>query len=312
MGQVIKRQHGSRNIFLAFLVLALGVSLGVHLVFLKTAEKWVIVGFSPANYDVIVPRTFKMKRVELDPKTLEEPKKEEKPPAKIQPITMPKEEPGPSTQTKKTEDNYLSKPIPLPQEDILPEMKGGGDQAGLVAAMTGIPRSVAELELPTTSATIFSTKDISGTAAGEKRADERQTFSSLDDLLAGSNAVSEKTAPILMPTDLLFGYDSDVLRPEAEQTLEKLGTLIKKNGQADFRIEGHTDSFGTEQYNDALSLRRAEAVKTWLQERMKIGEGRITTVGLGKRHLLAPSSGTVQQQQLNRRVEIVITKHPGT
>jgi OmpA-OmpF porin, OOP family len=115
-----------------------------------------------------------------------------------------------------------------------------------------------------------------------------------------------------MPTDLLFEYDSDTLRPEAAQTLEKLGSLIKKNEQADFKIEGHTDSFGTEDYNNALSLRRAEAVKRWLQETMKITGNRIATVGLGKSHLLVPATGTVQQQQLNRRVEIVISTRSGT
>ena len=101
------------------------------------------------------------------------------------------------------------------------------------------------------------------------------------------------------------------MRPEAEKTLDKLGVLIKKNEQANFKIEGHTDSFGTDEYNNALSLRRAEAVKHWLEEKMNIGDSRISTVGLGKSRLLVPATGSVQQQQLNRRVEIVISTKSG-
>jgi hypothetical protein len=112
-----------------------------------------------------------------------------------------------------------------------------------------------------------------------------------------------------MPTDLLFEYDSDTLRKEASQALLKLGALIKRNAQAVFRIEGHTDSFGSESYNDQLSLRRAEAVKTWLLQNAGLDTHQITTAGLGKRHLLAPATGSVVEQQLNRRVEIVITTH---
>lgn len=134
-----------------------------------------------------------------------------------------------------------------------------------------------------------------------------QQFSEIDDLLASSGVLKKNTAPILMPTDLLFEYDSEALKPAAAQTLTKLGSLIKKNALASFRIEGHTDSFGSDAYNNLLSLRRAEAVKNWLVASMGLDASQISTVGLGKSRLLTPASGDVQQQQLNRRVEIVIS-----
>ena len=87
----------------------------------------------------------------------------------------------------------------------------------------------------------------------------------------------------------------------------KLGNLIEKNRTAVFRIEGHTDSFGGDDYNTMLSLRRAEAVKEWLVHSKNIAPERISTVGLGKTRLLVPGNGTVEQQKLNRRVEILIT-----
>jgi outer membrane protein OmpA-like peptidoglycan-associated protein len=132
-------------------------------------------------------------------------------------------------------------------------------------------------------------------------------FSSLDALLDGKEALTPATAPILMPTDLLFEYDSASLRPEAARSLEKLGALIARNAGAVFRIEGHTDSFGGDDYNMQLSIRRAEEVKRWLRETMGIDPSRISTAGFGKTRLLVPAGGSVDAQRINRRVEIVIT-----
>ena len=60
-------------LFLWFFLVALVLSLAVHVFFLKKAGSWKVSGFAPEGYDEIVPRTFRMKRVEIDPKTLEEP-----------------------------------------------------------------------------------------------------------------------------------------------------------------------------------------------------------------------------------------------
>jgi outer membrane protein OmpA-like peptidoglycan-associated protein len=110
-----------------------------------------------------------------------------------------------------------------------------------------------------------------------------------------------------MPTDLLFEYDSEELKPEAAETLKKLGTLINKNMHARFTIEGHTDSFGSDEYNEKLSLRRAVAVKEWLEKNMDMREADIRAVGYGKSRLIAPATGSIAEQQINRRVEIVIS-----
>ena len=136
-------------------------------------------------------------------------------------------------------------------------------------------------------------------------------FSNLDELLSGSGQLGSGTAPILMPTDLLFDYDSANLRPGATASLQKLGRLIQRNPQAVFRVEGHTDSFGSDQYNMDLSQRRAETVKAWLVENMSIDQARVQTQGYGKTHLIVPADRSVDEQQLNRRVEIVIRTKKG-
>jgi outer membrane protein OmpA-like peptidoglycan-associated protein len=142
--------------------------------------------------------------------------------------------------------------------------------------------------------------------AGKLRGGDTPGFSNLDELLARTGPLGSETAPILMPTDLLFDYDQDSLRVEALASLEKLGTLIRRNPQASFIIEGHSDSFGSEDYNLDLSRRRAGTVKAWLVTMMNISPDRISARGFGKSRLIAPGSGTIEEQQINRRVEIVI------
>lgn len=139
-----------------------------------------------------------------------------------------------------------------------------------------------------------------GMPAGERG------FSNLDDLLAQTGPLTSDTAPILMPSDLLFTYDAFVLEPGAMSSLEKLGTLLKRNPRARFLIEGHTDSFGTDDYNLKLSQLRAESVKAWLIANMGLPGDVIETIGLGETRLIAPATGTIEEQRINRRVEIVI------
>jgi outer membrane protein OmpA-like peptidoglycan-associated protein len=82
--------------------------------------------------------------------------------------------------------------------------------------------------------------------------------------------------------------------------------LIQRNPDAAFKVEGHTDSFGTDEYNMNLSQRRAETVRNWLVQYMSIDPDRIQNQGYGKTHLIVPADRSVEEQQLNRRVEIVI------
>jgi outer membrane protein OmpA-like peptidoglycan-associated protein len=132
-------------------------------------------------------------------------------------------------------------------------------------------------------------------------------FSNLDDLLGqGGGQLGGSTAPILMPTDLLFEYGSADLAEGARLSLMKLGFLIQKNPDSLFIVEGHTDSFGSDDYNLQLSQARALAVVNWLRESLKLGTDRIQALGKGESTLIAPASGTVEQQSINRRVEIKV------
>ena len=131
-------------------------------------------------------------------------------------------------------------------------------------------------------------------------------FSNLDSLLEQSGPLTGPVAPVSMPGGALFEYNSAALLPQAIATLRKIGELISRNPRATFSIEGHTDSFGTPEYNQKLSEARAEAVKTWLIEAMRLDPAQIQTKGFGSSHLIAPAAGTKEEQAINRRVEIVI------
>lgn len=131
-------------------------------------------------------------------------------------------------------------------------------------------------------------------------------FSNLDDLLGGGGQLGGSTAPILMPTDLLFEYGSDQLAEGARLSLMKLGFLIQKNPDSLFIVEGHTDSFGGEDFNLDLSLRRANAVVEWLRNSLRLGTDRIQAAGMGKSKPIVSTTGTVEEQGLNRRVEIKV------
>lgn len=131
-------------------------------------------------------------------------------------------------------------------------------------------------------------------------------YADLDSLLRYDGPIVDLTKPIMMPTDLLFDYNESILRESAKLSLMKLGFLVQKNPEATFIIEGHTDSFGGEAYNLDLSRRRADAVRDWLVDTLKLTSDRLVTRGIGKGRPIADPSGTVEEQALNRRVEIVV------
>lgn len=119
---------------------------------------------------------------------------------------------------------------------------------------------------------------------------------------------SDHSIVIDLPADILFDFDKADLRADAERSLRKAADLLQSYPAAPVLINGHTDAKGTDAYNDPLSLRRAQAVATWLKAN---GERNATVAGLGERRPVAPNtkpdgSDDPDGRQRNRRVEIVI------
>lgn len=146
---------------------------------------------------------------------------------------------------------------------------------------------------------------------GSQNTEITKGFSNLNQLLTQTGPLSDNTKPILLPTDLLFGYNEYQLREQAKLSLMRLGILIQRNPDSEFVIEGHCDTFGTVEYNQRLSELRAEAVRGWLLDSLRIDASNVRAVGFGKSRPLANPDGTIEEQELNRRVEIVINKNRG-
>jgi outer membrane protein OmpA-like peptidoglycan-associated protein len=103
---------------------------------------------------------------------------------------------------------------------------------------------------------------------------------------------------------IYFDFGSNQIRAESEPVLEEIAQAMRAHPDWKLRIEGHTDNIGGDAYNQNLSSSRADAVKKALTAGYTIGEGRLTTQGLGDTHPAA-SNDTLEGRALNRRVELV-------
>ena len=108
---------------------------------------------------------------------------------------------------------------------------------------------------------------------------------------------------ITLDSGILFDVDKYDLRPEAEEVLKNLAIVLKEADVKAFEIDGHTDSDASDEYNQALSEKRANAVKDFLASQGLTSE--ITIIGYGESRPVA-SNDTPEGKQKNRRVEIVI------
>lgn len=102
-----------------------------------------------------------------------------------------------------------------------------------------------------------------------------------------------------------FGFDSSELTSAAKTNLDKLAEVLKNNPDTNINIYGHTDSRGTDAYNQSLSERRAASVKKYLASK-GVGSARMITMGVGEKEPIATNETDAGRAE-NRRVEFAIT-----
>jgi len=107
-----------------------------------------------------------------------------------------------------------------------------------------------------------------------------------------------------MPSNITFALNSADLNAQFFNALDGVSMVLKEYDKTVVEVAGHTDSSGSDQYNQALSERRAQAVAGYLSSH-GVKTQRLITIGAGEAHPMA-SNDTEQGRSANRRVELTI------
>ena len=99
-------------------------------------------------------------------------------------------------------------------------------------------------------------------------------------------------------------FDRDYLQ-RAPIAIVRDAAESARDGKSRIRVEGHTDSIGTESYNQGLSERRANSVKQQLIQEYQVDQNRVETRGYGESRPVAPND-TAEGREQNRRADIIV------
>ncbi|HET9226220.1 MAG TPA: OmpA family protein [Thermoanaerobaculia bacterium] len=111
---------------------------------------------------------------------------------------------------------------------------------------------------------------------------------------------------VLTDDKVKFGFDTSDLSPEAEAAIDEFASQLKtQNTGVYVEIQGHTDSVGSEKYNEELGLLRAEAVRRYLSQKHQFPLHRMNVISYGEAAAQADNS-TREGRSQNRRVALVV------
>jgi outer membrane protein OmpA-like peptidoglycan-associated protein len=131
----------------------------------------------------------------------------------------------------------------------------------------------------------------------------------LQQQMADLQAKQTDRGMVLTLGNVLFDTNGDTLKPGADEMIGRLAQFMQSHPDTRVRIEGYTDSTGSDSYNQALSQRRAAAVELAL-ENQGVSAQRLEAVGRGKAAPVASNDSPAGRQQ-NRRVEIIFSDPHG-
>ncbi|WP_142502439.1 OmpA family protein [Klebsiella sp. 2680] len=105
---------------------------------------------------------------------------------------------------------------------------------------------------------------------------------------------------------ILFDKNDYHLRADSKTKIHTMASRLAATGITHSRLEGHTDNYGEDSYNEMLSLKRADSVADAWAEGANIPRANLTTRGLGKKYPIA-SNDTAKGRAENRRVTVIIS-----
>jgi len=144
-------------------------------------------------------------------------------------------------------------------------------------------------------------KQAAAQAEAEKAQLRAQLLSQLNSILQTRDSAR---GLIVNMSDVLFDTGSYTLKPGAREKLAKISGIVLAHPGLNLQIEGHTDSVGTDEFNQQLSERRADSVRDFLAQQGVPGSA-ISARGFGKTQPVA-GNDTAEGRQRNRRVELVV------
>jgi outer membrane protein OmpA-like peptidoglycan-associated protein len=150
---------------------------------------------------------------------------------------------------------------------------------------------------------------IAGGAVGTYMDSQKKDFEKVlaPEIQAGAiniQKVNQNNLLVTMTSQTAFDFDSTVIKPGFYSTMDKIANVLIRYGKTHLTIVGHTDNVGTDQYNQTLSERRAQAVNDYLRNKGVLVQ---RLVFLGRGETMPRAANTAEEgRRLNRRVEIVI------
>ena len=121
--------------------------------------------------------------------------------------------------------------------------------------------------------------------------------------------VAEPAEPVRVELDVKFDFDKAVVKQESQPDIRALADFMSQYPSTSTVVEGHTDSVGTDAYNQNLSERRANAVRDMLVNQYGVGASRVSSVGYGESRPVADNA-TAEGRAINRRVEAEVEALP--
>ena len=149
---------------------------------------------------------------------------------------------------------------------------------------------------------------ISMSAPGYGFSSERYTISSntnYREVVLDRNLGEIRSGAIFTLNNVFYDYNSDKLRPESGPELDRVVQMMKDYPNISITVCGHTDSIGTDRYNQNLSERRAKSVTEYVTQQGAISPSRVRAKGFGRTQPAA-SNDTESGRQQNRRITFII------